>query len=170
MQTDTSSVGLGAVLTQTINGVENIIAFASRALFDPEKRYSITEQEYLAVIWAIKKFRPYLAGYRFTVVINHSSLRWLHNLRDPTGRLARWALGLLQYDYEIIHRKGALHHAPDALSSAYEGDSNVIVAAALDATVLPSTRTLGIGSASEKWLRIRNNFHIGVSWMTNCIF
>jgi len=75
LQTDASSVGLGAVLTQTIEGEERVIAFASRALTDPEKRYSVTEQECLAVIWAIQKFRPYLEGYKFTMITDHSSLR-----------------------------------------------------------------------------------------------
>jgi len=75
LQTDASSVGLGAVLTQTIEGEEKVIVFASRALADPEKKYSVTEQECLAVVWAIQKFRPYLEGYRFTVVTDYSSLR-----------------------------------------------------------------------------------------------
>jgi len=54
--------------------------------------------------------------------MDHSSLRWLHNLKNPTGRLARWALKLLEYDYKVMHRKGALHHVPDALSRMYERD------------------------------------------------
>lgn len=120
LQTDASSVGLGAVLTQKVGDAEHVIAFASRALSDAEKKYSTTEQECLAVVWAIKKFRLYLEGYKFTVVIDHSSLRWLHNLKNPTGRLARWALELLEYDYEIEHRKGTMHHVPDALSRIYE--------------------------------------------------
>lgn len=107
LQTDASSVGIGAVLIQNISDEEHVIAFASRALSEPEKKYSVTEQECLAVVWAIQKFRPYLEGYRFTVVTDHSSLRWLHHLRNPTGRLARWALELLEYDYEVVRRKGA---------------------------------------------------------------
>ena len=37
-------------------------------------------------------------------------------MKDPTGRLARWATALQAYDMEIVHRKGALHKVPDALS------------------------------------------------------
>jgi len=140
LQTDASSVGLGAVLTQIISDTENVIAFASRALSDPEKKYSVTEQECLAVVWAIKKFRPYLEGYQFTVITDHSSLRWLHHLKNPTGRLARWALELLEYDYEIVHRKGALHHVPDALSRMFERDTEVSVMAAVDAELPKNVR------------------------------
>lgn len=118
------------MLTQTIDGIENIITFASRDLTDPEKKYPVTEC--LAVVWSIKKFRPYLEGYYFTVVTDHGSLRWLHNLCNSTGRLARWVLALLEYDYEIVHRKWALHHVSDALSRMYEADGKVLVAAAIE--------------------------------------
>ena len=37
-------------------------------------------------------------------------------VKDPTGRLARWALHLQQYDFEIIHRPGVQNGAADALS------------------------------------------------------
>lgn len=63
-----------AVLIQMIDDVENIVTFANRALVDPEKKYSVTEQECLAVVWAIQKFRSYLEGYRFIIVIDYSSL------------------------------------------------------------------------------------------------
>lgn len=120
LQTDASDFGIGAVLTQEWNGLERVVAYASRTLSDTERKYSVSEKECLAVIWAVRKFRQYLEGFHFTVITDHSSLRWLHHLKNPTGRLARWALDLLEYDFDIIHRKGAMHHVPDALSRMYE--------------------------------------------------
>ena len=120
LQTDASNTGLGAVLSQVVEGNECVISHVSRTLSEAECHYSTTEKECLAVLWAIQKFRAYLESYHFTVVTDHGSLRWLHNLRNPTGRLARWALSLLEYDFEIIHRRGSSHLVPDALSRMFE--------------------------------------------------
>ena len=40
----------------------------------------------------------------------------------PTGRLARWALDLLEYDFNIVHHKGVIHHVPDTLSRMFENE------------------------------------------------
>lgn len=121
IQTDASQKALGAVLVQQFDEGEKVIAYASRTLSSAETRYSATELECLAVIWAVKKFRCYVEGTRFEVVTDHASLRWLANLKDPAGRLGRWALQLQAYDFDLVHRKGKYHQVPDALSRAVIG-------------------------------------------------
>ena len=64
----------------------------------------------------MKHFRVYLHGTKFIVITDHSALKWLMTINDPTGRLARWSLYLQAYDFEIIHRKGKKHTNVDALS------------------------------------------------------
>ena len=128
IQTDASDSGLGAVLTQTIDGVARVLCFASCTITLAERNNSVTERECLAVLWAIRKFRPYVEGYHFTVITDQRNLKWLCNLHNPTGRLTRWALEFQASDYEIVHRKGSLNYVPDALSRMYEDETDVEVA------------------------------------------
>ena len=69
-----------------------------------QKTYSTTERETLSVIVAVEKCQPYLLQSRFTIAVDHQELRWLMQLKNPRGRLARWALNLQSYNYEIKYR------------------------------------------------------------------
>lgn len=116
IQTDASDYGLGAVLTQTSDEGEKVISYISRSLSKAERKFSTTEKECLAVVWAIEKFRPYVEATEFTVITDHFALLWLHSLKEPSGRLARWSVRLQQYDFNIVHRKGKDNIVPDTLS------------------------------------------------------
>ncbi|KAL7724485.1 hypothetical protein ACLKA6_007314 [Drosophila palustris] len=116
LQTDASDCGLGAVLTQQHQGAERVIAYVSRRLVKAEENYSATEKECLAIVWAIRKLRCYLEGYRFDVVTDHLALKWLNSIDNPTGRIARWALELQHYQFDIHYRRGKQNVVADALS------------------------------------------------------
>ncbi|CAF0850122.1 unnamed protein product [Brachionus calyciflorus] len=98
------------------NGNEYMIGCASRQFTKAEQNYSTTEKECLAFIYGMKKFRNLLIGIHFEALVDHISLKWLNSLKDPTSRLARWAIFLQDYDFTVIYRKGSDHTNVDALS------------------------------------------------------
>ena len=106
MDCDASSEGLGAVLSQNHDGKECVISYASRTLSKPERRYCATRKEMLALIWAIRQFRPYLYGKKFTVRTDHNALKWLCTFHEPEGQVARWLESLAEYDFTVQHRSG----------------------------------------------------------------
>lgn len=116
---DASSFGLGAVLTQKFNDGERFVFFLSRSLTKAERNFTTTERECLSVSWVVEKLRHCLEGTVFTVVTDHSSLLWLDRLKDPPGRLARWALLLQQINYTLVHRKESENIVPDYLPRAF---------------------------------------------------
>lgn len=118
LTTDASDVALGAVLSQGTVGSDKPVAYASRTLSDTETRYSTIEKEMLAIIWAVKYFRPYLYGRKFIIYTDHRPLTWLMSLKDPDSKLTRWRLRLAEYDYTVIYKKGNRNTNADALSRA----------------------------------------------------
>ena len=97
-----SDEALGMVLGQVQNGREVVISYSGRKLVPAEKNYSVTEREALAVVPGIKYFQPYVYGRRFTVHTDHNAVRWLMNIKEPTGRLARWAVLLHHCDGRFL--------------------------------------------------------------------
>ncbi|CAG7824499.1 unnamed protein product, partial [Allacma fusca] len=121
ISTDASNTGLGAVLLQEHEDQLYPCWFASRGLKPAETRYSVSEKECLAVIWAIEKFRGFIEYTNFTIETDHAALSWLLNTKDPAGRLARWFMTLQQYDFNVVYRPGSSIRmkAADALSRVH---------------------------------------------------
>ena len=117
LDTDASEKGLGAVLSQVQDGMERVLAYASRSLRKPEKNYCVTRKELSALMFGIKKFKAYLDGRPVRVRTDHSSLQWLTNFKEPEGQVARWLEQLAPYDLHIEHRPGRKHGNADGLSS-----------------------------------------------------
>jgi hypothetical protein len=74
------------------------------------------EKELLVVVFAIKKFRPYLLGAKVIVYTDHATLKYLLMKEDAKPCLFRWILLLQKFDLEIRDKKGVENSVADHLS------------------------------------------------------
>jgi hypothetical protein len=117
IHTDTSKVGISAVLSQRNElGEVFIISTASRVLTEIERRYSVCEQELLAIVYAVKKFRIYIMCYPVTVYSDNKALSFLRKCTLTSDRVTRWVMQLQEYNLQIKHISGAQNFFADILS------------------------------------------------------
>ena len=106
--------GLGAVLTQVVDGKERVIAYASRSLKSFEKNYSAYLLELAAAAWAIDHWQVYLAGRHFTLFTDHKPLTHLSTIHKKT--LNRLQQQLNEFSFDIRYKPGEENCVADALS------------------------------------------------------
>ncbi|MBN3314449.1 TRI67 protein, partial [Atractosteus spatula] len=109
-----SDTGVGVGLAQ--EGPVQVVAYFSRALSKAERNYCVTQRELLAVVSAVRHFKPCLFGTHFKLRTDHTSLTWLLNLKELEGQMARWIEILQKYDFTVVHRAGSRHQNADPLS------------------------------------------------------
>jgi hypothetical protein len=83
LDTDASHCAMGAVLSQNQNGVERVIAYASKKFTKSELNYCVTRKELLSVYTFVMHFRHYLLGSKFRIRTDHKALVWLLNWEKP---------------------------------------------------------------------------------------
>lgn len=124
LSTDASNIAIGAVLSELSDSKDLPIAYASRALNPSERNYPTIKKELLAIIWAIRKFRPYLYGRQFTIVTDHKPLTYLRSMKNASSILLRWSLELEEYTFSIKYCPGKFMKNADALSRIIQDDDD----------------------------------------------
>ena len=122
---DISDGDVGAVLHQKDDDKrEQIITCASRTFNKHKKKYSITEQECLIVVWDVEKFKQYLSIKPFKIITDYIVFETIRTVDLPLGKRAWWLCKLQQYDFTIKYRKGNRIAYVDAFLKALE-ENNV---------------------------------------------
>ena len=91
------------------------VAYTSRLLRGSELKYDTYEKEALAIIHAVKTFRPHVFGRKFTIVTDHQPLIWFKTA-DLNTRVQKWRFKPSEYEYEIIYKPGRMNANAAALS------------------------------------------------------
>jgi len=119
LEVDASGYVVGAVLLQRKeDGKKHPIGYYSATLNEAQRNYNIYDLELLAIVMALKNWRPLLAGSPHKIIIysDHLNLQYWRLPQRISRRVVREVLELLEYDFEIRHLPGRLNGRADALS------------------------------------------------------
>ena len=175
LTTDTSSVGVGAILKQKQgDGSYWPIYYASRKLSKVKTRYSQFEREAVAVRWACEKFYLYLYGINFEICTDHKPLLIVLGAKSKpvSARIERWLLYLQQFQHKLTHIQGndnpdvfnrlPVNTSQDHETQATEEFAHNVAREAVPAALVPKE----VETASEKdpTLRLVRNAVITDDW------
>ena len=100
---DSSATGVGAIQSQTHQGIEHPCAYASRIFSKGEENYPSYRLEATGVLWACKHFKPYLIGREFTIRTDHKPLLGLNRIDGQVLERIRGEMSeFLPYKVEYI--------------------------------------------------------------------
>ena len=158
VHTDASTEGLGAVLYQEHDGIEKVIAYASRGLRASERNYPAHKLEFLCLKWAVTdKFHDYLYGNQFEVCTDNNPLTYVLTSAklDATGH--RWLAALNTYNFSLKYKSGKLNGDADGLSRRPHEEVTLLpdavqaicLAYTVNRTSCPYAETLVVTSAPQ---------------------
>ncbi|GJU95309.1 reverse transcriptase domain-containing protein [Tanacetum coccineum] len=159
---DASDFALGAVLGQRHEKHFRPIHYASKTMNEAESRYTTTEKEMLAVVYAFEKFRSYLVMNKCTVYTDHSALKYLFAKKDSKARLLRWVLLLQEFDFDVVDTKGAENLAADHLSRLENPHKNELDPKEINEKFpLETLSSIAALDSSTPWFADIANYHAG---------
>ena len=99
--TDASKYGIGAILYQIDEetGEKRYIRMASRSLIPSEINYGAPQRELRAVLEALRWFKVYLHGRKFTLYTDHQSLIYMLSREKISSVIENWMFEILSFDW-----------------------------------------------------------------------
>ncbi|KAL0716302.1 hypothetical protein Bca4012_065624 [Brassica carinata] len=98
-----STTAVSGILIREERGEQKPIFYISKTLLDAETRYPLMEKLAFAVVTSARKLRPYFQSHTI-VIITTFPLRTILHSPSQSGRLAKWAIELSEYDVEYRPR------------------------------------------------------------------
>ena len=112
VECDASGLGVGAVLSQE----KRPVTFFSEKLSEARQKWSTYDQEFYAVVRALKQWEHYLVQREFVLYTDHEALKFINSEKSVSKMHVRWATFLQKFPFVIKHKSGSLNRVADALS------------------------------------------------------
>lgn len=121
LSTDASGIATGGVLFQEINGERRNIFYHSKVLSPVERKYSVPEQEALAILQCLQRMRTYILGRIVYIYTDHCPICGLLQKPIHNRRIERVANLIQEYNIAgMKHITGKSNCLPDFLSRPFD--------------------------------------------------
>ena len=125
LRSDSSRIGLGAMIEQEVEEEWHHVAFSSRVLNTSEHYYAQIERETLSVVFGCERFREYVYGRQFIIQNDYKPLKSIFSksvIQCPP-RIQRFFLRPQKYNFLFEFAPGKTMKVTDALSRVYSSDN-----------------------------------------------
>jgi hypothetical protein len=116
---------IGAILTQVMDGKEDIITYLCQRLIATETRYSFIEKLCLSLFYACSKLRHYLLSSTCIVACQADVIRHMLQQSILSGRIGKWAYALIEYDLAYEPLKSMKDHVVADFIVGHSIDQNI---------------------------------------------
>ncbi|KAJ3002426.1 hypothetical protein NUW54_g5855 [Trametes sanguinea] len=121
--TDASLTGASGYISQGEDlKTSEVVTFWSGKFNSAQQHYPMHEQELLAIIESLKRFRPLLYGAEFRICTDHKALEYLMSQKHLSPRQHRWMDVLNEFRFTIKYIPGDTNVLADALSRLYSDE------------------------------------------------
>jgi len=67
------------------------------------------------MVYAVHKFKHFLLGNKFVFYVDHMAIVYLVNKPQVSGRIAKWLLLFLEYEFIVVYKLNRTHVVANAL-------------------------------------------------------
>ena len=121
--TDASLTGASGYISQGEDlETAKVVTFWSGKFNSAQQNYPVHEQELLAIVESLKRFRPLLYGASFRICTDHKALEFLMGQKNLSPRQSRWLDVLNEFKFTVHYIPGDSNIFADALSRIYSDE------------------------------------------------
>ena len=117
LHNDASDYGVGGYLFQTVDGIDQPVAFVSKSHDKSQLRWSVIQKEAYGIFYSNMYLQSLLRDRLFTIRTDHRNLLFITEASNPM--IVRWYIALSEFSFTLEFIPGVDNDIADSLSHVY---------------------------------------------------
>ena len=114
LHTDVADYGVGGYLFQTVDGIDQPVAFVSKFLNKSQLRWSVIQKEAYGIFYSCMYLQSLVRDHLFTIRTDHRNLLFITEASNPM--IVRWYMALSEFSFTLEYIPGVDNNIADSLS------------------------------------------------------